>query len=84
MSDVNDLKAALIAIPSGIDRAGTSAVADAWGQAAASFASLMQASNNPAAGDIQQFLAQTHDTACELLIRADHFHGLICDLVATM
>lgn len=84
MSDVDDLKAALLTIPSGIDRAGGGAVADSWGRAAASFAALTQASNNPAVGDIQRFLAETHGMAWDLLVRADQLHGLINDLIATM
>lgn len=86
MTSAGDMRAAVLGIISQIQSADGAAVAlsDAWSQAAASFASLTQDSNNPLVPPIQGFLGMQAMQASELLGSGTQAEGMLRDYAATL
>jgi hypothetical protein len=87
VSDVDALKAALLGLihtlQTSVD-SGAAQVSDGWSQAAASFASLTQGSNNPSVGEIQAFMGARAQAAFEILGDASQAEEMIRAYVATL
>jgi hypothetical protein len=84
VSDVNELKAALLQIVELLMQVPTTPVAEGLLQASASFASLMQNSKNPLVPGIQGLLAELARDALELEGRPVAAEDMIHQLIASM
>jgi pantothenate kinase-related protein Tda10 len=86
MASADDMKAAVLGIIDQIQSADGAAVAlsDTWSQAAASFASLTQGSNNPLVPQIQGFLGAQGTAASELLGNGTQAEGMLRDYAASL
>lgn len=86
MSSADDIKAAVLRIIDQIQSVDGAAVAlsNTWSQAAASFASLTQDSNNPLVPPIQGFLGMQGMNAFELSGNATQAEGMLREYAASL
>jgi phage regulator Rha-like protein len=84
MSQLDALKAAVGGIPDMILAAPTLQVTEAWGQAHASFASLMTGSNNPRIERISAYMTESREIAFYFEGRETALREMIEELVASM
>jgi hypothetical protein len=86
MTSAGDMRAAVLGIIDQIQTADSAAVAlsDTWSQAAASFASLTQDSNNPLVPQIQGFIGVQGMAASELLGNGTRVEEMLREYAASL